>query len=90
MIGVGDIVVCIWASSPSIALGAVDRVVEVYEGRSALDPEHLGLGVVLAQHTPRDGCTGFDIRRFRKIDKADDSFTEQMRQLRPTREQVSA
>lgn len=77
---VGDVVVCVDDSGglfdlPVVRFGQIERVSQIVECEGG------GLGVELIGKTHPDWAYGAE--RFRKLPKADDTFTEQMRALRP-------
>lgn len=79
---VGDVVVC------------VDDKAQGYSGDNVLRGRHYRIASFIKRHGIT-GCTlegmnpdpylGYAIKRFRKLPRADESFTEQMRACRPTR-----
>lgn len=87
----GDVVVCVDAqpceegyAPPELTEGAHYTIFEV--GFDQFDNP----GVFLDELESRGFAGGYLAYRFRHIDKADDTFTEQMRALKPQRGKVPA
>ena len=87
---VGDCVVCVDAhSAPMLRQGGMYRVsaITLVENCYA-DAGELGVSVEGVKPLPPYG--DFHPRRFRKLPKASDEFTEQMRKLKPHKQKVEA
>lgn len=79
---VGDVAVKVGGTFRIIPKGSVCRVVWVGEAVSEKDGE-VSQCLVFSEWAPKPGYAGFDARNFRKLPKATDEFTEQMRRLKP-------
>lgn len=86
---VGDVVVCV-IPGVSIGVGQIGRVSGFRNGngKSMLGECNLGVFLVGKQAKSRHGS--YDARRFRKLPKADEEFTEYMRRMKPAKRKVDA
>lgn len=88
----GDVVVCVDARSPNANGLPSDNLIEGRHYRVASTyPTNFftGLGLVLRETRPRVGARGFHAFRFRKLDAAEDCFTQAMRNLIPLETEVT-
>jgi hypothetical protein len=90
MIGVGDVVVCVDASGANMlaegrAYTVTDAMFAEPQWRDAGE-----FGVILAEVKSSTSSGGFYAWRFRKVQKADDKFTRQIRALRPVKQKEDA
>lgn len=84
MFAPGDVVVCVKPRAP-LRLSAIYRVTLAWETPWGEPAVHVREVDVIGL-----GYGGIHAWRFRKIDPASESFTEQMRALKPHREPVNA
>lgn len=80
----GDVVVCVKSDGRYLRDRAVYRLTAVFSYGFDVGVQVDGLDCA------RLGFDGIYAWRFRKLPKADDSFAEQMRKLKPTHDRVPA
>jgi hypothetical protein len=98
MIGIGDVVVCV-DDSPCKCCGAPTQVVrgrtyQVTDIRVGINPARslpiVSLYLVGVRARGKHAGWGINSERFRKVQKADDKFTRQIRALRPAKQKEDA
>jgi len=87
---VGDVVVCIGGTGRYVPIGTIDRVtfVDWYDEEHSFDCQ-AGVGIDLLGHPAREhDAEAWCSSAFRLLPKADDTFINQMRSLKPAKEKV--
>jgi hypothetical protein len=91
----GDLVVCVDASQCACCepCGASPRPLVQFRAYRVLEAVYFcdeGHGIIVDHAEPNLLHEAFKVERFRKIDRADESFSTWMKSLRPIKERVGA
>jgi len=88
---VGDIVICTGGTGLRVKIGTIDRVtfVDWYDAKHSDDGE-AGVGIDLLNNSAQaHGAESWCSNAFRLLPKADDTFINQMRSLKPAKEMTN-
>jgi len=88
---VGDVVVCVREPEGPYYDGWEPRIGGIYKVVDII-PDGIDLGrmlINLAEDPTRDDETGFEENAFKHLPKADDTFINQMRSLKPAKEKTN-